>query len=109
MICFKHLLLFHLLDYCWEVNDISDDLPALLGEMSPYLHLEGTPMDNEVYNDWDNICVNLNDKKDLLNKVEQLLLLYEEKYHFNFRDTKKALANISDDEIANILNYCVNI
>lgn len=96
----EYLILFHLLGDCYFAYDLQyDDLPPLLGEMDPYLFQGGMPMDREVFDDWQDMCTGITNRRDLVERVIRLLESYEKKYAFDFADTKKVLANLTDAEI----------
>lgn len=99
----EYLILFHLLDYCYNKFDPNDDLPPLLGEMCPYLFKGGMPMDREVFNDWHKMCSDIKSNQDLLERINMLLVSYEKKYHFDFEDTKRALQCLTDEEINKVI------
>ena len=52
-----------------------------------------------MFDDWRGMCAGITSRRDLIERVIRLLESYEKKYAFNFADTKKVLANLTDAEI----------
>lgn len=90
----QYSILFKLLDYCFD-KSTDLDLPPFLGEISPYTW-EGGPMNQEVYCEWKKRSENLISVQEILFGVVDLLSFYENKYNFDFTDTKKILFEISE-------------
>jgi len=94
----EYLILFHILEYCFQ-KGVYDDLPALLGEMSPYLFSDSMPADLMVYEDWKARSQALQTPFEWKYAIISLLESYEKEYHFCFEDAKEILNELSEAEI----------
>ena len=94
----EYMALFQILDACYQ-KGANDDLPALLGEMSPYVFADLMPADKMVYDDWAIRCRDLKNALDWKPAIHSLLEEYEKKYHFCFEDTKDILNAMPEGEI----------
>ena len=77
----EYMALFQILDACYQ-KGANDDLPALLGEMSPYVFADLMPADKMVYDDWAIRCRDLKNALDWKPAIHSLLEEYEKEYHF---------------------------
>ena len=93
----EYMILFQILDYCFK-KGVCDDLPALLGEMSPYIFSDFMPADRMVYDDWAIRCRKLKTSLDWKFAIISLLEEYENEYHFCFDDTKDILNEMTESE-----------
>ena len=94
----EYMALFQILDACYQ-KGANDDLPALLGEMSPYVLADSMPADKMVYDDWSIRSRDLQTAIDWKRAIYSLLEEYEKAYHFCFEDTKDVLNAMTEGEI----------
>lgn len=99
----KYLMLFYLLDYCYQNNCTDEDLPPLLGAMDPYLWGDDMPMDRAIYDEWSQKSNFIKTTHHLKQAVIEFLESYERNYDFNFKETKIMLNSLSDKEIDDII------
>ena len=98
----KYLMLFHFLDYCYDKS--SDlDLGAFLGELSPYTFHDRMPMNCSVYEEWYSQSIDLNSDELLIQGIILLLTQYETIYHYDFKETKKILKELTQKEVTQIM------
>lgn len=100
----EYLILFEILDDCYR-RGANDDLPALLGEMSPNIFADGMPADTMVYDDWRLKCQNMNGSLEWKQAIVNLLEEYEWKFHFCFEETKKILNEITPNELNEMIDH----
>lgn len=93
----EYLILFDILEYCFNNNSNDLDLPPFLGEISPYLWDGGMPIDCSVYDDWLEISRHINNHHELIDAIIELLELYEKSFSFDFCETKKVLRHIPSE------------
>ena len=99
----KYLILFHVLDYCYQQNSDDLDLPPLLGVMSPYLWSNRMPMDHTIYDEWYDRSKDVETSDEIKKAIVEMLESYEVKFHFDFSTTKKIINHISENEMNEII------
>ena len=92
------LIMFYMLEQCYEECK-EDDLGGLLGMISPELWTDNEPIDRDVINDWVKVSDSQTvDKKNIVKRVNDFLCFYEQKYGFNFEESKRWLCMQIGDE-----------
>lgn len=94
--------LFSILEDCY-FKCYEGDLGGLLGEISPYLWSNFTPMDMATVNDWSVICKEQGFcEKNAIDCVVHFLESYEKKYGFSFKKAKETIRKLERDEVTEI-------
>lgn len=102
------LIFFRILDQCYALCH-ENDLGGFLGAISPELWEDGRPMDMAIYNDWQTENRN-RDEKDILKSIYAFLESYENKFGYDFSETKNILdRSVTEDMIQNAKRYAKNM
>lgn len=88
------LMFFYLLDQCWD-RCKEDHLGVFLGMICPELWEDGRPMDQAVYLAWKQHCAD----QPIADAAYGFLEQYENRFGFDFSQTKICLRSIVDDEM----------
>jgi len=93
------LMFFYILDQCYDLCE-EDDLGRLLGIISPELWQDGRPIDEAVLEEWKqrNAMIEVNDKN-IINLTHSFLCYYEQRYGYNFSNTKLVLSKVNEFQI----------
>lgn len=93
------LAFFYVLDQCYD-KCREDDLGGLLGSISPDLWEDGKPIDQAVLNDWrDRNKIELLNNHNILRAIYDFLEYYQQKFGYNFSETKVLLEKTVNDEM----------
>lgn len=91
------LIFFYILDQGYNQCK-EDDLGGFLGAISPELWEDGQPADKAVFNDWQKISnPQTVDVNNIMERAYTFLGYYEQKFGFNFSETKQWLLQITNE------------
>lgn len=94
------LIMFYILDQCYDQSGKDEHLGGFLGMISPELWGDGCPIDQVVFNDWTEMSKpETMDRNNILDRIYSFLEYYEKEEGFAFPETKHWLLTMADEII----------